>query len=127
VDINESGVRTAKRLAEAAGMGRQAVFEQCDVSNERPFADAYRPEPQPTSRSPPGVNEQFIERAGFRVLAANDTTGKTSPVAKRWHDARDRRREALIAIEGEANFEGLQRFLSCAHSLTAEMLAGIVT
>ncbi|MGB8065816.1 MAG: hypothetical protein WCF26_28280 [Candidatus Sulfotelmatobacter sp.] len=30
------------------------------------------------------------------------------------------RREALIAFEGETNFDGLQQFLQCVHTLTSE-------
>jgi hypothetical protein len=41
-------------------------------------------------------------------------------VAKRWHDAREKRRPELIALEGETNFEGLQKFLACVRTLTAE-------
>jgi hypothetical protein len=41
-------------------------------------------------------------------------------VALRWHDARARHREALVAREGGATFEGLQRFLSCTHTLCVE-------
>jgi hypothetical protein len=49
-----------------------------------------------------------------------DVTANAERVASRWHDARARHREALVAREGEANFEGLQRFLRCVHSLSAE-------
>ncbi|HEV2495238.1 MAG TPA: class I SAM-dependent methyltransferase [Terriglobia bacterium] len=70
--------------------------------------------------SPPGENERLIEQAGFRLVKVNDTTGNAAGIAKRWHGARERRRAALIAVEGETNFEGLQQFLSCVHILTAE-------
>ena len=41
-------------------------------------------------------------------------------VAKRWHDARDRYREELVADEGEETFAGIQRFLATAHTLARE-------
>jgi len=70
--------------------------------------------------SPPGENERLIERAGFRRTRVTDTTESAARVAKRWHDAREKRKEELIAAEGDINFEGLQRFLSCVHNLMGE-------
>jgi SAM-dependent methyltransferase len=70
--------------------------------------------------SPPGENERLIERAGFRQIRATDTTESAARIAKRWHQARERRKQELIAMEGSVNFEGLQRFLSCVHILTSE-------
>jgi SAM-dependent methyltransferase len=69
---------------------------------------------------PPGANEGMLREAGFTVLAVQDVTDNEAEVASRWHDARARHREALVAREGEANFEGLQRFLQCAHTLAVE-------
>ena len=70
--------------------------------------------------SPPGENERLMERAGFREVRAADTTENAVRIARRWRDAREKRKEALVAAEGKANFEGLQRFLSCVHTLTSE-------
>ena len=70
--------------------------------------------------SPPGENEHFVEQAGFRLLKVSDTTGSAEEISKRWHDAREKRRTELIAAEGAANFEGIQQFLSCVHTLTSE-------
>jgi ubiquinone/menaquinone biosynthesis C-methylase UbiE len=70
--------------------------------------------------SPPGENERLIERAGFRRIRVTDTTESASRVAKQWHHAREKRKEELVAAEGNINFEGLQRFLSCVHTLTSE-------
>ncbi|HEX4770802.1 MAG TPA: class I SAM-dependent methyltransferase [Bryobacteraceae bacterium] len=70
--------------------------------------------------SPPGTNEQLIQIAGLRVIHGTDTTGSAEVISKRWHDARQRRAAELVAVEGMANFSGLQRFLSCVHTLTAE-------
>ena len=70
--------------------------------------------------SPPGENERLIERAGFRQIRATDTTESAARIAKQWHQAREGRKQELVAMEGDTNFEGLQRFLSCVHILTSE-------
>jgi len=70
--------------------------------------------------SPPGENERLIERAGFRQIRVIDTTESAAKIAKQWQHAREKRKKELIAVEGASNFEGLQRFLSCVHCLTAE-------
>ena len=70
--------------------------------------------------SPPGENERLMERAGFRQICVIDTTASAARIAKRWHQAREKRKEELVAAEGNINFEGLQRFLSCVHTLTGE-------
>jgi len=70
--------------------------------------------------SPPGENERLLERAKFRHILVKDTTGRAAQIAKQWYQAREKRKEDLVAAEGNANFEGLQRFLSCVHVLTSE-------
>ena len=70
--------------------------------------------------SPPGENERMLREAGFAVLEVKDTTANASQISKRWRDAREKRAAALIEIEGNKNFEGLQRFLATVHSLTRE-------
>lgn len=70
--------------------------------------------------SPPGENERLMGRAGFREILATDTTENAAQISKRWHHAREKRKEALAAAEGDSNFEGLQRFLSCVQFLTSE-------
>jgi hypothetical protein len=70
--------------------------------------------------SPPGENERLLQEVGFVVVEARDTTANASQISKRWRDAREKRAEALIGIEGQANFEGLQQFLSTVHTLTSE-------
>jgi SAM-dependent methyltransferase len=69
---------------------------------------------------PPGANEAMLSDAGFTVLAVEDATPNAEAVARRWHDARARHRAPLVAREGEATFDGLQRFLHCVHLLSAE-------
>jgi ubiquinone/menaquinone biosynthesis C-methylase UbiE len=70
--------------------------------------------------SPPGENERLLEQAGFRVLKVKDTTENASAISQRWRDARQKRSEVLVAIEGQKNFDGLQQFLSNVHVLTSE-------
>jgi SAM-dependent methyltransferase len=70
--------------------------------------------------SPPGENERLMERAGFRQIRVTDTTQNAARIAQRWREAREKRKEKLVAVEGTNNFVGLQRFLSCVYSLTTE-------
>jgi len=70
--------------------------------------------------TPPGENERLLEQAGFRVLKVEDTTKNAAAISQRWSEARKRRSEALVAIEGQKNFDGLQRFLANVHALTSE-------
>jgi ubiquinone/menaquinone biosynthesis C-methylase UbiE len=70
--------------------------------------------------TPPGHNERLIQRAGFRLLEATDTTENAAAIAQRWRDARNQRREPLISMEGITTFDGLQQFLSCVHALCSE-------
>lgn len=70
--------------------------------------------------TPPGANESFIETAGFNLLLKEDVTANAALVAGRWQRARHRHRAALLEIEGEDRFEGLQRFFGAVHRLTYE-------
>jgi len=69
---------------------------------------------------PPGVNEKLIENAGFDLLEAKDATENAALVSGRWHQARQHYRDALLKIEGEEHFEGLQKFFATVHRLTTE-------
>jgi len=69
---------------------------------------------------PPDVTEQFIGEAGLKLLERVDVTQNAASTSRRWHDGREKRRDALIKLEGEENFVGLQRFLSTVHTLTSE-------
>jgi SAM-dependent methyltransferase len=70
--------------------------------------------------SPPGENEGLMEKANFRDIRVKDTTESAARIARRWHNAREKRKEELVAAEGNTNYDGLQRFLSCVHVLTSE-------
>lgn len=69
---------------------------------------------------PPGVNEQLIEDAGFRLVRQEDVTENAALVSGRWHQAREKYKDALLRIEGEERFEGLQKFFAAVHQLTSE-------
>ena len=70
--------------------------------------------------APPGENERLLRDAGFDLLAVEDLTQAAADVSRRRHDARARYEAALVAREGRANFDGLQRFLMGVHTLSAE-------
>ncbi len=55
------------------------------------------------------------------MMSATDTTENAAQIARRWHDARQKKRDALLPIEGEGTFSGVQQFLSTAHTLTSEV------
>jgi len=70
--------------------------------------------------SPPGENEKLLERAGLQLICARDTTESAAAISGRWRDAQEKRKADFMAVEGEANFMGLQRFLDCVHKLCSE-------
>jgi cyclopropane fatty-acyl-phospholipid synthase-like methyltransferase len=70
--------------------------------------------------SPPGENEKLMQSAGLRLLTVSDTTEAAAGVARRWHDAREKRKEELTHAEGTKTFEGLQVFLHCVHTVMEE-------
>lgn len=69
---------------------------------------------------PEGVNERLIEEAGLSLVGREDVTETAALVSGRWHAARASRREALLRIEGEERFEGLQQFFAVVQRLTTE-------
>jgi SAM-dependent methyltransferase len=70
--------------------------------------------------APPGEDERLIKKAGLKLLIHEDITENMAKVSKRWHDARLGHKKELAKMEGQENFEGLQRFLLTVHSLAAE-------
>jgi SAM-dependent methyltransferase len=69
---------------------------------------------------PPGVNDQFIEEAGLKLIDREDVTDNAARVSGRWHESRQAHRSDLLPIEGEERFEGLQRFFLAVHTLTSQ-------
>jgi len=70
--------------------------------------------------SPPGENERLLQAARFEIDDMRETSLAAAELARRRHHSRERYREELIVAEGEVNFEGLQRFLSCVRKLSSE-------
>ena len=66
------------------------------------------------------TNEELIAAAGFDLLRREDLTESTATVARRWADARQRLSDELIADEGAATFDGVQRFLEACHVLARD-------
>jgi SAM-dependent methyltransferase len=69
---------------------------------------------------PAGLNEELIVKAGFRIVSQADATENAALISSRWREARQHFRDDLLRIEGEERFEGVQKFLSAVHKLTAE-------
>ena len=69
---------------------------------------------------PDGENERLIKEAGFELIRRDDLTAIAANVAGRWRDARARHRAEIVRLEGETNFNGLQDFLECVHTLCGE-------
>lgn len=59
---------------------------------------------------PRGENERLLAAAGLTVVDVEDTTDHLAEIARRRHDARAVHAEALREIEGDAAFDGRQRF-----------------
>jgi ubiquinone/menaquinone biosynthesis C-methylase UbiE len=70
--------------------------------------------------SPPGENERLLRNAGFPRIEVMDTTVSAAEISERWRSAREKHGEALVAIEGRVNFEGLQKFLATVEKLSRE-------
>jgi ubiquinone/menaquinone biosynthesis C-methylase UbiE len=69
---------------------------------------------------PRGYNEELIVKAGLKLQSQLDLTENAALVSRRWRQARQRFRDELLKMEGEAQFDGVQRFLGAVHRLTAE-------
>jgi len=70
--------------------------------------------------TPVGHNEQLLTESGFMVREVRNVTEAVASVSKKWREGRAKRREQLVALEGEEGFEGLQRFLAAVHTLASE-------
>jgi SAM-dependent methyltransferase len=71
---------------------------------------------------PPGENERLIRDAGFDLITSVDLTSNAAAISQRWREARARRYEDLVRIEGMSTFENLQKFLSCVHTVSDKRL-----
>ena len=69
---------------------------------------------------PPGENEQLLVGAGLTVVDVENRTDHLAEIARRRHDARAERAHALREIEGDAAFNGLQRFFDLVATLARD-------
>lgn len=69
---------------------------------------------------PPGFDDLALDDAGFDVTDRVDRTENMARMASRWRAAREERARDLREVEGDATFEGQQRFLEVAGRLAAE-------
>jgi hypothetical protein len=107
----------------------KAHCARCRASAQSSLASLWQHQRPPRNMSsviglflfvPPGINEQLIETAGFQLVRQEDVTKNAALVSGRWHDARDRYKDALLKIEGGHRFAGLQKFFAAVHQLTSE-------
>jgi SAM-dependent methyltransferase len=69
---------------------------------------------------PGDENERLLADAGLTVVDVEDTTGHLAQIAGRRRDARAERAKALRQLEGDAAFEGRQRFFEVVATLARE-------
>ena len=70
--------------------------------------------------SVPGANDALLRAAGFEVERTMDVTANLVETSRRWREARADRRADLAALETEATFEAIQKFLAAVHALAAD-------
>jgi SAM-dependent methyltransferase len=70
--------------------------------------------------SAPGANDALLRAAGFEVERAVDVTAGLVETSRRWREARAERRADLVALETDAKFEAIQKFLAAVHTLGVE-------
>jgi SAM-dependent methyltransferase len=70
--------------------------------------------------TPVGCNERLLAESGFMIREVRDVTEAVASVSRRWRDAREELRRALVELEGQEAFDGVQRFLTAAHTLASE-------
>jgi SAM-dependent methyltransferase len=70
--------------------------------------------------TPVGWNERLLAESGFVVDDVWDVTDAVASVSGKWRRARAELRDSLVRLEGEDNFEGLQRFLDIVHTVASE-------
>lgn len=69
---------------------------------------------------PSGTDERLLEETGFSIVETIDRTENVARMAERWRSARGARSRELREIEGDATFEGQQRFFEVAGRVAAE-------
>jgi SAM-dependent methyltransferase len=69
---------------------------------------------------PADENERLLAAAGLTIVDVEDTTAHLAEIAGRRRDARAERAQALRKIEGDAAFDGRQRFFDVVATLACE-------
>jgi len=69
---------------------------------------------------PVGWDDRLLKDAGLELRASLDRTENMARLAGGWHSAREARSTELRGIEGDATFEGQQRFLEVTALLAVE-------
>lgn len=69
---------------------------------------------------PAGYDQEVLKQCGLRVLLCEDVTENMAQLAHRRGAARSSREAALRAIEGDATYEGQQRFFDVAARIARE-------
>jgi SAM-dependent methyltransferase len=70
--------------------------------------------------TPPGLNEGFVEAAGFEPPHVEDATDNVVLVSRNWRRARENHEADLAELEGQTTFEKFQRFLEVVNILASE-------
>ena len=69
---------------------------------------------------PAGENERLLAKAGFELFVSEDATENEAQVSKKWLDARAKRQDDSIKIEGKETFDGVQKFFASVYRLASE-------
>jgi len=69
---------------------------------------------------PRGFNESAIDSAGLLLVRVEDRTDNVAKFAARRHAARDKRREALVKIEGQESVDRQNELFRVAAALASE-------
>ncbi|MGH9920034.1 MAG: class I SAM-dependent methyltransferase [Nitrososphaerales archaeon] len=51
--------------------------------------------------APPDEDERLVKSSGLKLLSKRDATDNVEQLSGRWYDARSKRQEGLIKVEGE--------------------------
>ena len=70
--------------------------------------------------TPPGQDELWLKEAGFKLLMKKDATEQMTVVSGPRCEARAHHKEALVKMEGQEGYSGLQRFYSMVHTVASE-------
>jgi SAM-dependent methyltransferase len=129
LDLNLEGIRASNALAERKKLGPRCRFQQGDASQSLPFADGSLDAvfSNDVLCHVPGrgrvLREIFrVLKPGGRLLFSDALVvgGIISHEEIAMRSSIGYYRFQFVAVEGETNFQVLQRFLDCVHKLTSE-------